>query len=407
MATETRRETKGRATKLINRPAPGDDVLCRLLVESISDYAIITLDTQGLVTSWNRGAERIKGYRPGEIIGRHFSCFYLQDKIEAGFPEQELEIAATKGQFEDEGWRVRKDGSRFWANVVVTALRDQSGTLLGFGKVTRDLSERQQATERFRLIVESAPNAIVMANQEGIIILVNSQTERLFGYTRDELIGQSVDLLVPERVRSAHPSYRAAFFTDPKTRPMGAGRDLYGVHKDGHEIPVEIGLNPITTEDGTFVLASIIDITARKQAEETVARQAQEILEVSTPVVQVWEGVIAAPLIGTLDSQRTEQFMERLLQRIVETNSPVALVDITGVPTLDTQTAQHLIETVTAVRMLGARVVLTGVRPVLAQTLVHLGIDLSSLVTRSSMSAGLRVALDFLDLQVVSKNGSR
>jgi rsbT co-antagonist protein RsbR len=407
MATETRRETKGRATKLINRPAPGDDVLCRLLVESISDYAIITLDTQGLVTSWNRGAERIKGYRPGEIIGRHFSCFYLQDKIEAGFPEQELEIAATKGQFEDEGWRVRKDGSRFWANVVMTALRDQSGTLLGFGKVTRDLSERQQATERFRLIVESAPNAIVMANQEGIIILVNSQTERLFGYTRDELIGQSVDLLVPERVRSAHPSYRAAFFTDPKTRPMGAGRDLYGVHKDGHEIPVEIGLNPITTEDGTFVLASIIDITARKQAEETVARQAQEILEVSTPVVQVWEGVIAAPLIGTLDSQRTEQFMERLLQRIVETNSPVALVDITGVPTLDTQTAQHLIETVTAVRMLGARVVLTGVRPVLAQTLVHLGIDLSSLVTRSSMSAGLRVALDFLDLQVVSKNGSR
>lgn len=124
-------------------------------------------------------------------------------------------------------------------------------------------------------------------------------------------------------------------------------------------------------------------------------------------MVQVWEGVIAAPLIGTLDSQRTEQFMERLLQRIVETNSPVALVDITGVPTLDTQTAQHLIETVTAVRMLGARVVLTGVRPALAQTLVHLGIDLSSLVTRSSMSPGLRVALDFLDLQVVSKNGSR
>jgi len=229
----------------------------------------------------------------------------------------------------------------------------------------------------------------------------------LFGYMRDELIGQSVDRLVPERVRSAHPSYRAGFFTDPKTRPMGAGRDLYGVHKDGHEIPVEIGLNPLVTEEGTFVIASIIDITARKQAEETIARQAQEILEVSTPVVQMWEGVIAAPLIGTLDSQRTEQFMERLLQRIVETNSPVALVDITGVPTIDTQTGQHLIETVTAVRMLGAQVVLTGVRPALAQTLVHLGIDLSHVITRSSMSAGVRVALDILNLQVVSKNGRR
>jgi PAS domain S-box-containing protein len=528
MATETSRATKGRATKLINRPAPGDDALSRLLVESISDYAIITIDTQGLVTTWNRGAERIKGYRPEEIIGRHFSCFYLQDKIEAGFPAQELKIAATEGRFKDEDWRVRKDGSRFWASVIITPLRDHTGKLLGFGKVTRDLSEREQATERFRLIVESAPNAIVMANQkgtivlvnsqteqlfgymrdeligqsvdrlvpervrsthpsyragfftdpktrpmgagrdlygvhkdgheipveiglnplvteegtfvlasiiditarkqaaerfrlivestpnaivmanqEGTIVLVNSQTERLFGYQRDELIGQSVDRLVPERVRSTHPSYRAGFFTDPKTRPMGAGRDLYGVHKDGHEIPVEIGLNPLVTEEGTFVLASIIDITARKQAEETIARQAQEILEVSTPVVQMWEGVIAAPLIGTLDSQRTEQFMERLLQRIVETNSPVALVDITGVPTIDTQTGQHLIETVTAVRMLGAQVVLTGVRPALAQTLVHLGIDLSHVITRSSMSAGVRVALDILNLQVVSKNGRR
>ncbi|HEX9869176.1 MAG TPA: PAS domain-containing protein, partial [Candidatus Tectomicrobia bacterium] len=134
MATETSRAAKARAAKA-NRAEPRNDALFRLLVESVSDYAIIILDTEGLVTTWNRGAQRIKGYRPEEILGRHFSCFYPQDKIAAGLPEQELKTAAIEGQFEDESWRVRKDGSRFWANVVMTALRDQSGNLLGFGKV--------------------------------------------------------------------------------------------------------------------------------------------------------------------------------------------------------------------------------------------------------------------------------
>ncbi len=129
-------------------------------------------------------------------------------------------------------------------------------------------------------------------------------------------------------------------------------------------------------------------------------------MDLSTPVMQVWQGVVVAPLIGSLDSQRTQQFMERLLARIVETNSPVALVDIMGVATIDTQTAQHLIETISAVRLLGAQVVLTGVRPTIAQTLVHLGVDLSGIITRSSLAGGLLVALDILDLKISAKNGS-
>jgi rsbT co-antagonist protein RsbR len=129
---------------------------------------------------------------------------------------------------------------------------------------------------------------------------------------------------------------------------------------------------------------------------EVIKIQAQEILEVSTPVLQVWEGIVVATLIGTLDSQRTQRFMERLLEHIVETNSPIALVDITGVPTIDTQTAQHIIDTISAVHLLGAQIVLTGVRPIIAQTLVHLGIDLSGVTTRSSLAAGLIVAMDSL-----------
>src|SRR5262249_50757181 len=135
----------------------------------------------------------------------------------------------------------------------------------------------------------------------------------------------------------------------------------------------------------------IRDLSDRKQADETLRQQSRDVMEMATvPVVQVWEGVLLVPLIGMLDSARTQQLMERLLQRLTETTSPVALLDITGVPTIDTQTAQHLIETIKAVRYIGAEVVLTGVRPVIAQTLVHLGVDLSGVATRASLASGLR-----------------
>ena len=120
------------------------------LVESVKDYAIIMLDPGGHVASWNAGAEHFKGYRADEIIGKHFSCFYPPEAIQRGLPEQELKAAAKDGRFEDEGWRVRKDGKQFWANVIISALRDQDGTLRGFSKVTRDLTERKQAEERIK-----------------------------------------------------------------------------------------------------------------------------------------------------------------------------------------------------------------------------------------------------------------
>jgi len=250
--------------------------LVQLLVDSISDYAILLLDTDGKVLTWNDGAERLKGWKASEIIGQSLERFYPPEAVAKGKAERELKTAREEGRFEDEGWRVRKDGSRFWANVILVPLRDKGGQLLGYGKITRDLSERREAEERVR-------------------------------------------------------------------------------------------------------------------------KQAQEILEMATvPVVQVWEGVVLVPLIGMLDSQRTQQLMERLLHRVTETGSPVALLDITGVPAIDTQTAQHLIETIAAVRLLGAEVILTGVRPVIAQTLVHLGINLSNLTTRSSLASGLRMALELI-----------
>ncbi len=130
--------------------------------------------------------------------------------------------------------------------------------------------------------------------------------------------------------------------------------------------------------------------------EDVISKQTEEILEMSTPVIQVWEGVVATPIIGTLDSQRAQQFMEHLLEKIVESKSPIALIDITGVPQIDTATAQHLIDTINAVKLLGSKVIITGIRPAIAQTLVHLGINLQGIITKPSMSAGLKVALEML-----------
>jgi PAS domain S-box-containing protein len=251
----------------------------RLLVENVLDYAILLLDLEGHVLTWNKGAERLKGYAPQEIIGRHFSIFYPVEDVEAGKPDRELQEAEENGRTEDESWRVRKDGSRFWANVVITALRDETGKLRGFGKVTRDFTNRKRAEEeRFQMAVESAPNGMVIINADGHIVLVNSQTEKLFGYPRAELLGKNIELLMPDRFREQHPLDRRNYFDNPRARAMGAGLDLFGRRKDGSEIAVEIGLNPVRTDEGLFVISAIVDVTDRKQAEQVI-RELNENLE--------------------------------------------------------------------------------------------------------------------------------
>jgi PAS domain S-box-containing protein len=248
----------------------------RLLVSAVQDYAIFMLDLEGCISTWNEGAERIKGYTADEVMGRHFSLFYIDEDRVAGLPENELAIARARGHCEVEGWRLRRDGSRFLANVVLTPLRDDNGALRGFGQVTRDLSSRRQLEERFRRVVESAPSAMVMINALGTIEMVNEQTEKLFGYQRAQLLGQPIEILVPERFRPQHPRLRGGFFADPHARPMGAGRDLFAMRKDGSEFAVEIGLNPIETEEGPMVLSAIVDISDRKQKEMRIQAALRE-----------------------------------------------------------------------------------------------------------------------------------
>ena len=255
----------------------------RALVQAVKDYAIFMLDPSGNVLTWNPGAERIKGYKREEIVGEHFSRFYTPEDVARGKPGEELRIAGESGRVEDEGWRVRKDRTRFWANVVITAIRGKDGELAGFTKVTRDFTERSRADEavrasenRFRSLFEFSPDAIVTTALDGTIREVNGRVEEFFGYTRGELVGQSVDVLVPERFRRSHPEHRGRYTGHSHIRPMGAGLELYARRKDGSEFPVDIMLAPMETPEGTLVLSTIRDITSRKEAESALRRAEEE-----------------------------------------------------------------------------------------------------------------------------------
>ncbi len=382
-------------------PAGEDDPQVRIrdleaMLDAIPDYAVIRLDPDGRVVSWNARAEVLRGYTAAEVVGQPVSALYTAEDRAAGVPERELGQAREQGRVTLEGWRIRKDGGRFWASVTIAAVRDGAGPVTGFVKATRDVTEARQAQDMFRGLLESAPDAMVITGADGRIILVNRQAEELFGYRRAELIGQEIEVLVPARYRMRHPANREGFFAAPRVRPMGAGLDLWGRRRDGTEFPVEISLSPLETNEGMWVSAAIRDITERREQELRLQHQRDEILELSTPVIQIWDKVLALPIIGTLDSGRAARLTEGLLEKIAEHQAEVIILDISGVPTIDTQVAQHLLRTVQAATLMGAVSILCGVRPETAQAMVHLGISLGQLRSRNTLRDALQLAMQIL-----------
>ncbi len=264
-------------------PTTASDAQFRLLVESVKDYAIFMLDTTGHIITWNAGAQHLKGYTAEEIIGQHFSRFYREEEVQWGKTEHVLNVAIAEGRYEEEGWRVRKDGSLFWANVVITSLNDSSGSHIGFAKVTRDLTWRKKEEDAlrkseviFQTLLETASIAIILTDERGRIVLVNTKAEETFGYSRDEFIGQPIEILLPNQFRREHIEHRSSYLTDPRVRAMGHGMDLSARRKDGTKFPVEVGLSHVRTADGVIVMSFITDITERKRAEATLQESALE-----------------------------------------------------------------------------------------------------------------------------------
>jgi PAS domain S-box-containing protein len=261
----------------------------RLLVEGVKDYAIFMLDPDGYITTWNLGAQRIKGYEAEEIIGEHFSIFYTDEDIERGHPDEELRIAAADGSYEEEGKRVRKDGSTFWANVVITALRDEDGDLRGFAKVTRDITERREAEVRERLLIrekaaleraadtlESISDAFFAVDRGWCFTYVNNKAEELWGRSRDELVGKNVWEEFPEAVGSESYRQIKRAMEEGITTEFETISPVLDAWVAGCAYPSAEGLS-----------VYFRDVTERKQAEEEIRRsgEAQRFLAEASSVL--------------------------------------------------------------------------------------------------------------------------
>jgi PAS domain S-box-containing protein len=327
----------------------------RLLVDGVRDYAIFMLDPQGRVATWNEGAERIKGYKAEEIIGQHFSRFYLKETVERGWPEEELKRASAEGQIEDEGWLVRKDGSRFWANVVITALRDESGTLRGFAKVTRDMTERKQAEENARLLLReeaerkaaeelaqeiarqreqlrvtlsSIGDAVIVTDNNGVVTFLNPVAVALTGWQPKEATGQPLEQvfhIVNEDTRQPveNPVSRVLW----EGVVVGLANHTLLIARDGREVPVDDSGAPILGEDGsvTGVVLVFRDVTEVRRAVDARLHLAA-IVESSEDAIigQSLEGRIASWNKGAqnLYGYTTEEVVGKPLSILVPPDHP-------------------------------------------------------------------------------------
>jgi len=259
-----------------------------LLIEGTEGHAIYLLDPKGRVTIWNKGAERLKGWREEDVIGLDVSIFYPSDAIATGKPADDLARAARDGRFETEDWRVRKDGSEFLAEVSITALRNSDGSLRGFAKVVSDITGRRASEEalrsqesHLRSILSTVPDAMVVIDDQGLILSFSAAAEQLFGYSEAELLGANVNRLMPSPDRERHDNYIRRYLETGEKRIIGIGRVVFAQRKDGSTFPMELSIGEATGEAHPLFTGFIRDLTERQKTEERLESLQSELIHVS------------------------------------------------------------------------------------------------------------------------------
>ena len=260
-----------------------------LLIDGATGYAIYMLDPDGLVTIWNKGAERLKGWTEAQIVGCHSSVFYPADSIAAGKPEADLRNARECGKFEEEGWRIRKDGTEFLASISITALYDKHGTLRGFGKVVRDVTVQRAAegalrsnANHLRSILSTVPDAMIVVDERGGILSFSAAAERLFGFTETEVVGSNVSRLMPNPDRDRHDKYLSGYLATGERKIIGIGRIVIGARRDGSTFPMALSVAEAIGEDGKRLFTGFVrDLTERQQTQLRLEELQSELIHVA------------------------------------------------------------------------------------------------------------------------------
>ncbi|MFG1923850.1 PAS domain S-box protein [Cryptosporangium sp. NPDC048952] len=376
----------------------GDNTEYREMVDAITEFGLIRLDPGGLIKGWHGAISDITGYRPDEVLGTSAEVLY----IDAETLRADLTAAASVGQRATEGWRLRKNGERFWATITITPLPVTGGYLL----LVRDLTERRDQELALRSVEEMIDSItdyeVIRLDAEGLVQSWNPGAERLRQYSAEEVLGKPVSMFYSEDEarRGVAEREMAAAVTNGRFEAEG-----WRLRRDGSRFWANDVLSPIKGGNGDVIgfVKVARDQSERRESEQLVSRQRDEILELSTPVIQVWDDVLVLPVIGTLDSARAARLTENLLERIARDQAEVVILDVSGVPAVDTEVAQHLMKTVEAARLMGSVSILSGVRPETAQAIVHLGIELGALRCRSNLKDALQLALRLVGAPIAAE----